>query len=387
MSAHAKLSPSSAHRWSTCTASPGQEARAGGPDNGSQAARQGTAEHLVSALCLEANIQPLEFVGRTVYFPPEGETFEVCECEHTVTLDEDASARVGVYVEFVRALVKSTGGSLSVEVRVPIDHITGEEGAQGTSDAVIYTPEGELIVIDAKFGSSRVHAPQNRQLAMYADGALVMFDWLQDFHSVRMIIVQPKLGHVSEWMVPVAHLREFVEPLRISAQATRDAPVFMPTADNCFFCKGRVECKAREEVVLQIALADFTDESALPALYAKVPLIERWCDDITNLVQAKLTAGEPVDGFKLVAGRRGARKWTDETEAEAALKSLRLKADEMYDKKIISPTKADKLELSKKARAKLDALISQPDGKPVIAPSDDPRPALASALDDFDLFS
>ncbi|HGJ5854279.1 DUF2800 domain-containing protein, partial [Arsenophonus nasoniae] len=64
-----------------------------------------------------------------------------------------------------------------------------------------------------------------------------------------------------------------------------------------------------------------------------------------------------------------------------------LKQEQIYHKKIISPPQAEKLlKKDKPSRwAKLEALIERADGKPVIAPESDPRPAIiTNPLNDFD---
>lgn len=64
------------------------------------------------------------------------------------------------------------------------------------------------------------------------------------------------------------------------------------------------------------------------------------------------------------------------------MKAMRLKTDEMYDRKVISPTSAEKLlgEANKRKWAKLQPLITRSDGKPSVAPASDKRPALSMAI-------
>ena len=88
-----------------------------------------------------------------------------------------------------------------------------------------------------------------------------------------------------------------------------------------------------------------------------------------------------MPGFKLVQGRTGPRQWKDAAEAETMLKAMRLKVEEMYDLKLISPTTAEKL---KKAGAigprqwtKVEALVTRSEGALSVAPEADPRPAAA----------
>ena len=78
------------------------------------------------------------------------------------------------------------------------------------------------------------------------------------------------------------------------------------------------------------------------------------------------------------------RKFKSEDEAEKVMKAARLKSDEMYSKKLITPTAAAKLLEKPKPKvwAKLFALITQADGAPAMAIESDKRPALVIAKED-----
>jgi hypothetical protein len=87
--------------------------------------------------------------------------------------------------------------------------------------------------------------------------------------------------------------------------------------------------------------------------------------------------GGVVPGLKLVQGKSGARQWSDPEEAEKLLKSFRLKVDEMYDMKIISPTTAEKvLKEHPKQWKKAEALVVRPPGKLAVVPVSDKREAV-----------
>jgi hypothetical protein len=110
-----------------------------------------------------------------------------------------------------------------------------------------------------------------------------------------------------------------------------------------------------------------------------VPVIEDWCKAVRAEVERKLLAGENVPGFKLVLGKAGARAWKDPDTVEASLKAMRLKVEEMYDLKLISPTSAEKLAKAKvlgpRQWTKLQPLIGRSDPKPSVAPLSDKRDA------------
>ena len=125
------------------------------------------------------------------------------------------------------------------------------------------------------------------------------------------------------------------------------------------------------------------DDERLATLMDAADMIEGFAKAVRAEVERRLLAGKFTDArYKLVEGRQGARSWTSEAEAEAALKAMRLKVDQMYDFKLISPTTAEKLlsESNKRKWAKLQPLIGRSDGKPSVAPASDKRPALNLAI-------
>lgn len=125
------------------------------------------------------------------------------------------------------------------------------------------------------------------------------------------------------------------------------------------------------------------DDERLATLMDAADMIEGFAKAVRAEVERRLLAGSFTDArYKLVEGRQGARAWIDEEQAEAAMKAMRLKTDEMYDRKVISPTSAEKLlgESNKRKWAKLQPLITRSDGKPSVAPASDKRPALSMAI-------
>lgn len=110
-------------------------------------------------------------------------------------------------------------------------------------------------------------------------------------------------------------------------------------------------------------------------------LAEIWIKGVRAKTEAELLAGRSVTGFKLVQGRKGARKWDDKTSIEELLKKKRVKHEDMYDYSLISPTTAEKR--WKKAKPgwwqELTDHVKQSDGALSVAPTDDPRAEAALA--------
>lgn len=401
--AHAKLSPSGAHRWMRCPGSVVLEAPY--PDSGSSYAREGTAAHELAALVLESPpATAQDYVGKRIEFEDDGETIQW-------PITQDMADHVDDYVKLVRE--RAQGKTLFVECRLPIGHITGEAGATGTSDVVILDHANKTIeVIDLKFGMGvRVNAEDNEQTQMYALGALEEYGILGDFDHIAMLIHQPRLNHVSEWVIPVEQLMAFGATATDHADGCRDAEetqaiedYLTPGEKQCRFCKAKATCPALRAEITEVVggssaatldeFSDFTPEPVdmqtgdnyLPIAMAKVGMVEDWCKAVRAEVERRLLAGQNVDGYKLVEGKRGARKWGSEADVETLFKSFRLRQDEMYDFSLISPTKAEKLfKQNPKRWAKVQDLITQNTGKPSVAPATDKRSprTVQSVADDF----
>jgi hypothetical protein len=379
MSAHAQLSPSSAVRWMTC---PGSVALSEGiPDTGSDAANEGTMMHTVAAHCLLANTNAADYIG-------------VTDTETGLTLNDDQARAVQSYVDYVRKRVAETNGTLLVEQRVSIEHMTGEEDAHGTADAVIIAQD-ELIVLDAKFGRGvEVEAEENPQLLMYAHAVYREWDLIHDFSKVTVGIIQPRLGNNLEWTLSVKDLQAFGIEVQFAAESTRqpDAPL-VPSPKGCQWCRAKATCPAIRNAVMDdfdSVVPETADAEDLARVMANANMIEAWVKAVRAEVERRLLAGEPVRGYKLVQGKKGNRAWSSAEDAEALLKSMRIKHDMMYDYKLASPTSLEKLakagEIGPRQWSKISELITQAEGSPSVAPLSDKRPALVTSavVSDFD---
>lgn len=393
MSDHARLSPSSAHRWMICSGSVFLES--GKPDTSSEFADEGTAAHTLASDCLTTGVNPDEHLGRVITVKDSGREF---------TVDRDMAGHVQTYLNAIR--LKAFGNDLMVEQRVEFSRFVDVPDQFGTSDAIILSADGEdLDVDDLKYGRGvRVDAEDNEQMMLYALGSYDQFSAVADIKRVRMTIHQPRLEHMSEHTINIDALLAFGDKAKVAARKAMDIVEtgvlgledLTPGEKQCKFCKAKATCPKLSMAVAEVIGADFDDLTAQPfdtprvvgamsddrlaSTMAAVDLVEQFCKAVRAETERRLLDGTPVSGWKLVQGKQGNRAWVDEAQAEAVLKSMRIKHEEMYDYRIVSPTSAEKLFKAKVIGPRqwpaLQQMISRSAGKPSVAPESDKREAL-----------
>lgn len=424
MAKHAVLGPSGADRWMPC---PGSVALSAGADNPSNnAADEGTCYHFLGALCLECFADAGDFAGREIGVNAdgdaefvEGELVDPSRFSFVAGVDPDNAQHLQVYLDYVRTAAMS--GTLYVEQAVPIEHLTQEEDAEGTADAIIInTEQSEIHVIDLKFGRGvEVDAERNPQMMMYALGAMEKFPGT--YKTVRMTIVQPRSGDgkPKEWSCPASEVLEFGAKVKRAASSVWaaidlyqqivdagmpvDSEIFQSWADQyllvgdkqCKFCRAKARCPRIAATVEGMTAVEFDnpEQVELPVVVEEVPnqhpnadlaakmdkcdLIEGWIKAVRAEVERELIEGRDVPGYKLVQGKRGNRKWISEVRAIELLKKMRLKQEQMFNLSVKSPADIDKL-LKKAAPKKWEKvlpLIVQAEGGLSVAPVSDPREA------------
>jgi hypothetical protein len=379
---HAELGPSSWDRWSNC---PGSVALSRGLPNSTVYAAEGSVAHEVADRVLREEIANASQLLDQV-FEIEG---------HSIIVDDEMVDAVGEYVRTVRDKA-GEDAFLLPEQQVPIGQLTGETGAEGTSDAIIISDK-RMTVIDLKYGKGvRVNASGNGQGRMYALGALHKFGAVYDaIEEVEIMIVQPRLEDgISSEVLTIGELEEFRDEVeiaagRVASSVQGDYSTLAPGEKQCKFCPAAAICPALKTWTSQslaplssssvedfmdltlpkqaasIAVNEDASNEKLAEFLRAVPLIEAAITAVRAEVERRLFAGEEIPGFYLGVGRKGNRKWSPDVDIEAELKK-RLGA-QAFEKKVIGVPTAEKLFKSKpRTWAKIKDLIVQSDGKPSV---------------------
>jgi hypothetical protein len=371
------------------------------PRKSSTYADEGTAAHTLAAWVLEGkndNAPAQDYIGCRI---------EVDE-HRTVIVTQDMVDHVNSYVAHVNSIREDAIVTM-IEQRVEFSNFVKVPGQFGTADCLAFTDTG-MVVLDLKYGAGvSVDPEENEQLQLYGLGCLDVADAVGlEVDRVWLAIHQPRNGGYKEWETTAENLREFAkeaEERAADVEAARKAnditPFLRPGEKQCRFCDAKANCPAlREEVALTVQGAvsspmsedEFDDLSViepdaltskefLSIAMSKVGLIETWCKAIRAETERRLFAGEPVDGWKLVEGRRGSRRWKDE-EVIAKYLTRKLTKAEAYSLSLISPTEALKKLKAIGADPKyLDDHVIQSPGKPSVAPATDKRPAYSGEAD------
>lgn len=414
---HSKLSPSSAHQWTTCTAAPGYMEH--NPDKcrrdtGSVHADIGSQAHDYAERVLLGKMSVDDL-------PPD-------------------FAHVRIYTDHCETLCNRWNGTKLIETKVPLFYRPTETG---TCDFALVCPN-RLIIRDYKNGVQTVDAEDNLQMMIYAMSFIedpdisICYEFPDDM-IVDIGIVQPndRSGEPEKlWETTVKALRDQCNPISDIAEVIdstlKDVKVwqlglevdqikFEPSEKACQYCRIRQHCTERlrldaqplfpdtdvlaafdtvEEVTLSLLPSPDSDmastglvlsERQILAIFANKSRIVKFLNDVQSYCEQQAAAGTPVEGTKLVEGKPGNRSWVDEAAAVYAMSGLDIPGPEIFDpwepRKLQSYAKITKALKEKGLKPKdlkvLDQFVSRPPGKPTLVLASDERPAITASADAF----
>jgi hypothetical protein len=378
MTAHAKFGASNAKRRMNCPGS--LTAEAPFPDESSPYAELGTAAHELGEFCLvNGHEDAFAFIGE----------------EHNGHKVDDNMARaVQVYIDHIRATALLEPSLCRYEKRFSLDKLDPPMPMFGTADCIIYGKEsGTLYVIDYKHGQGvAVEVEDNAQLKYYALGAILEIGDKAPVNRVTTIVVQPRAMHpdgpVRQHSYSRDEIMDFGTELIDAAHESLKPNAPRLAGDHCKFCKAAGTCSALRNDALAVAQDEFGAVKDLndltPAEVAdyleKVPLIEEWIKSLRRHANYILESGNALPGYKLVE-KRPTRRWRVEDEFVAWATEEGLDDDDIYEKKLKSPSQIERIVGKKNLPTSLVMAVST--GTSMVADTDN-RPSVATlAADDF----
>lgn len=392
---HALFSPSSADKWFNCAASLAMEIDF--PEITSKYSMEGSAAHkiaekiLKNILFLKKNKNKKRKIKAIQYlnsYPLSN--YKNKKIGPIVT--QEMTEYIQIYVDNICQFAKEK--KLFIEQRVDFSEFISIDKQYGTADAIIISND-QMQIHDLKYGFIKVNAKENKQLQLYALGALKKFDKIKKkIKIIEFFIHQPRLNYISKWKITVENLILFSKKAKLSAIYAMFAinlaqnkginqlfeNMFNPGFKQCRWCRASGgKCKAETIYYLKSIDKDFkkNDEIKylninkmlnnieLSKLYVKIGELNKFFKSIKKRVIEELNKGNNIPGLKLTYNKSTPRTWINESLAKDALKKIILRKDDLYIKKLVSPAKAEKI-INKKFPQKWESLkhlIIKPQGK------------------------
>lgn len=329
---HAVYAPSSAKRWTVCTASAEAIARLGEQEEG-EAAKKGTAAHSELERCLENGCEP--------------------------DPDHPSAYAVALALAYLRGL---PDGKMWVEQRVSLT-----EQIWGRLDVGHFAGD-VLTIVDLKDGFVDVSPVENDQERIYA--AALIREHALAVKWIRYVIVQPNSivpgPRVKQWVEPVADLEAFAE--RASAIPTQ--PLTFKAGDHCRYCPlfGRCEptrdLLVRLSTVLQHTPDEIRPDQVRMVMALKKP-IEDWFKGLDKAATKSALQGQVPEGMKLVTSVKH-REWLQDSWAREFVVN-KFGVDALDPP---TPAQVEKLGATKE---EIEGLVHTPEGGPALAFESDKR--------------
>lgn len=380
---HALLSASGASRWLNCTPSARLEEKFE-ESAASVYADEGTLAHEFAELNLryangeiakkDLNIELKRLRKDKLY---------------SLEIEEHVATYVGIVMEMLLTSKQVTkDAKLLIEERYDFSHIV--EGGFGTGDATIIADK-VMTITDLKYGKGvKVEANDNSQLKLYALGALKRFDLAFDIHTVRLVIVQPRLEHFDQYEISVEDLiiwaNDIVKPRAADAYLGKGIKV---AGSWCKWCKVKALCNTLAEENIRLAQHEFKDphlltDKELVAIFNQQPMLVDWVKAVGDYLLTQALKGTKYTGLKVVEGR-SQRKWLDEQKAIEALTLARYNKKDFMVTELATITAIEKLVGKAAFGPLLNAYIVKPPGAPALVSESDKRPAMGidQAIKDF----
>ena len=308
MAAH--LSPSAAERWTAC---PGSHyiAQKLPPLESTQAASEGTLAHEFAAWALQGAIN-------SIYPDAEKLSKPVPEPEAALATTEMADGAQD-YAAAVIAQLSEHGGPTAYGIEADLDGLSKEIGApenakaiKGRADFIAVCKDGEILVVDYKFGEVCVLASENKQMCLYA--ILARDKHAPTAKKATIGIIQPRAttADFCTFGATWAEIDDLDAAKERATEAARrafwaDDTTERKPGDHCKWCPARSVCTAAIAEPLLLALTaagqaettkDATNEQ-IGAWLAALKRVEKATGDLSRIAKMRIEAGADIPGWRI----------------------------------------------------------------------------------------
>lgn len=383
--------------WYNCAASLQLMAKLPQPPSDARA-DEGSLGHSIAEKCFRTGSAASYFINRLT--PEEKKKAQ----ENNWSL-QAMTDYVQEYVDFCRDIhndVIRTGGKPTQYIEHRFELKQWHKDFRGVMDYGLDDNEGRFTVIDFKYGKWQIDPKENKQLILYALGALD----LGFYEEIDIGVYQPRGydGAVEEparfWQTTPEELEDwghkFVEKAKLATKENAK-----PTeGSHCHFCWAKEICPAKVKHVKKVLNTDFqkdapelTDVNAIPderlsEILTLKPQIDSWFAAVQQRAEfLVINQNRKIPGLKKVyASNR--RYWANEEKAasflEERLGDFAYVEPEAPPKRLLSVAEAEKMMDSKTDKKKLDAFVGIARGQVKVVPDEDARVELLTAEDEFD---
>ena len=293
------------------------------------------------------------------------------------------------YLNFLKEEALQTKVKPFIAIEQKLDFSNYVPEGFGTADCIMLWGD-TLHVIDFKYGKGvKVEADDNPQMKLYALGAINTYGMLYPIKYIRMSIVQPRIDHISSYVMPIELLLEWGEKIvKPQAQKAFAGIGEFVQGEHCRFCraKGACEFRARENMKMIEEIQNNTGvitNDELGDMLTNTDGIEQWIKDIKAYALELVLKGEKVKGWKVVEGKSN-RKISDVDKAFEKLEANGYEEAILYEKTPLTLTKLEKVVGKTKLSKLIGEFIEKPKGAPTLAKESDKRePYKVSAAEEF----
>lgn len=364
MGRHARLSPSN-KQWPKCPGSVRENAKY--PDIAGEAAIDGTGSHLLLELCMTHGVRAEAYDGQIVGVNHEDNPMGWMVSIERINRVQECLDYIARRVKELREQYPTHEITVESESKSDPGSRFGRTDWWGTVDITITVKANGIIafieVADYKDGRGYVDVMNNSQLISYMVGKMPVDGNI----PTRMTIVQPKTNpsiryvniHSRQVAIEAAKLAE-------AAKLTDDPNAPLIPGDHCKeWCGHKPNCTAGSEQALrtiqpmtnntsggslfELVNETFGDITAMPTerlteLADARASLEAVFDKVEAELQRRIETGISVEGYAMLPGNSKQTWSVSEEEVVKMLKARRLKKEEIYPSKLISPAQVLRLE-------------------------------------------